>query len=188
MTGTLLAGGQSSRFGSPKARLFSGDLLERLDRWCRDVLVSANDFSLFTGKGRKVVADRISGKGPLAGIAAAMEECAAPWLLVLSCDMPLVDLTAQKLLLLPRNENTRLVCFGDPERLYPFPGLYHRSLGDSLAAQLAGGKGKVKDFIDSLPPEEKMILPLERESLSLLKEFFNVNTRQDLEILQDMLH
>jgi len=102
--GAVLAGGESRRFGAPKALApFRGEAMglraiRTLRAVCpRVVLVTSvpqvaaalqdEDTSL------KVVPDRIPGAGPLAGLQAALHEAdegGATGVLLLACDMPLV--------------------------------------------------------------------------------------------------
>lgn len=99
VTGGILAGGHSSRFGSNKA-LFSPDgetLIERaaglLRPLCRQVLVSAShtNAGAYAFLGLDIVEDLHSDCGPLGGLEAMLNRCTTSWLLVLTCDMPYVS-------------------------------------------------------------------------------------------------
>src|SRR5687768_6689031 len=74
--GVVLAGGASSRFGSPKGlALFDGEtLVERIVREhlrvFKSTIISTNDADLFGHLGLPIVADRQAGLGPLGGIEA----------------------------------------------------------------------------------------------------------------------
>lgn len=97
--GILLAGGLSSRFGSPKAfaeidgRLFYERVYEALAAACDQVvIVTRPELIGRFPAGLDVIADlpEVAGKGPLAGICSAMEERPAERYLVLPCDMPFI--------------------------------------------------------------------------------------------------
>ena len=99
VTGGILAGGHSSRFGSNKA-LFSPDgetLISRAARLlhplCRQVLVSASHANAvaYAFLDLDIVEDLHSDCGPLGGLEAMLNRCTTPWLLVLTCDMPYID-------------------------------------------------------------------------------------------------
>lgn len=99
LTGAILAGGHSSRFGSNKA-LFAphGEpLISKAAGLLRpltgEVLVSASPTHAGTYDflGLEIVEDLHPDSGPLGGLEALLQRCSTPWLLVLTCDMPFVD-------------------------------------------------------------------------------------------------
>ncbi|MCG6958041.1 MAG: molybdenum cofactor guanylyltransferase [Gemmatimonadetes bacterium] len=98
LLGVVLAGGEGRRFGRPKAgaTLAGVPMVARavdvLRAVTEDVVVSAS--SSVPDVGVPVVADRVSGAGPLAGLEATLLEAEARGLegaLVLACDLPLVE-------------------------------------------------------------------------------------------------
>ena len=98
LSGGILAGGHSSRFGSNKA-LFSPDgetLIERaaglLRPLCTQVFVSAShaNASAYRFLGLDIVEDLHADCGPLGGLEALLTQCTTPWMLVLTCDMPYI--------------------------------------------------------------------------------------------------
>ena len=93
--GFILAGGQSRRMGTDKARLTSAgqSFVERI----------ANELKSFTNSqkivggdsagsdaGIETVADVYPAWGALGGIHTALSSCSAPWALVVACDFPFV--------------------------------------------------------------------------------------------------
>lgn len=93
----LLAGGESSRFpgGKLKARFRGAPLLHHVARavgraGVRRILVGTLPAGLSLPPGWEVVADRIKGGGPLAGMAAAAE-AAGEGLVVVAADMPFLE-------------------------------------------------------------------------------------------------
>src|SRR5690606_21802226 len=106
--GVVLAGGESRRFGSPKAfAMIEGEYFyERsyrlLAEQCDDVIIVTREELLPKFPiGKKVITDcaEVKGNGPLSGIYTAMQEEAADRYVVLPCDMPFLTVTAiQKLL------------------------------------------------------------------------------------------
>jgi molybdenum cofactor guanylyltransferase len=92
--GFILAGGESGRMGTDKALVvLAGEpLIEHSLRILHQAGLSAaiagarsrlEDFA-------PVVQDRMPGRGPLAGVCAALASTAAPWAAILSIDLPLV--------------------------------------------------------------------------------------------------
>lgn len=97
----ILAGGRARRLGGArKALLEVGgraiidrqlDVLRPRASRVAAVLREEDDDAPFTARGLEVVRDRVDGKGPLAGLAAALAWASGEPLLALACDMPLID-------------------------------------------------------------------------------------------------
>ncbi|MCP9611920.1 molybdenum cofactor guanylyltransferase [Coprobacter tertius] len=95
ITGLVLAGGKSSRFGSNKAlatlqgKTFLHKAFTLIQPFCYEVYVSGNgewyDISKYP-----IIPDIIPGMGPLGGIWSVMQQVNAKYLLVHTCDMPLM--------------------------------------------------------------------------------------------------
>lgn len=103
----ILAGGKSSRMGQDKSLLpVSGkplirriheQLLSRFD----DILISTNEPEKHAFLGARTVPDRVPGKGPLMGIASAVDAARHERVFVTACDIPVIDLdTVARMLVL----------------------------------------------------------------------------------------
>lgn len=158
VTGVVLAGGGSTRFGSDKARAVVADwrmidrVVETLSSVCPDVLVSvgtdAPDYALADVR---YVPDSISDGGPLAGIHAALLLAEAPWLLVVACDMPFVTPQALEAILDARSPQVDAVVARDHDgRLHPLLGCYRRELLPALSKYLETGRRSVRAFVSEL--------------------------------------
>lgn len=96
MTGIVLAGGRSRRFGRDKAVLPWGDgdllgvIVSRLATVCDEVLVAVGDRAVAVPSGARGVADAFVDAGPLAGIHAGLLAARHPVAFVTACDMPFV--------------------------------------------------------------------------------------------------
>lgn len=96
ITGVVLAGGKSTRFGSNKAlsqyrgKTFLQHTIGQLQPYTREVVI-AGFYPEYENTGVAVLEDKYTAIGPLGGIYTAMTYATKPWLLVLTCDMPLVN-------------------------------------------------------------------------------------------------
>lgn len=96
LTGVVLAGGQSSRFGSDKAmekrkgKTFLEHAVEVLCILCTEVIISGSkeEYAIL---GHRLVKDKYETCGPLGGIHAALCSCHTEYALFLTCDMPLME-------------------------------------------------------------------------------------------------
>lgn len=164
--------------------MFCERLLGALGSFCQEVLISSNEPAPFSRFPHRIIPDLDPGQGPLGGLESLFKAGRFPWLLVLSCDMPLVDSAARQLLLEKREWPARLICFAESSRHHPFPGLYHADLQADLSHALETGNRSVRDFISRLPKEWKKIVSLEECEAKIKKEFVNVNSRSDLFLLE----
>lgn len=133
ITGVVLAGGKSSRFGSNKALavLDEQTLLERalnrLKPFCRTLLVSGN-YPEYKEYGYGQVYDVFPGMGPLGGIYSALKQADTSYVLFSTCDMPFV--TESLLKRLTGNEPPADITVWKQKdgSLQLFPALYARSV------------------------------------------------------------
>lgn len=94
MDALVLAGGESSRMGGPKALLPLGDTnllgatILRLRPLFRRVLVVTRDRDALGRLDVEVLTDDRPERGPLVGLARGLAASGAPWCFVTGCDMP----------------------------------------------------------------------------------------------------
>lgn len=166
LSGGILAGGRSNRFGSNKA-LFASDgerLIERAVRllrpFCAQVLVSAShaNADAYRFLGLDIVEDLHADCGPLGGLEALLTLCATPWMFILACDMPYVSsdalLTMAGLPQLSEALGGTIQAFAWKNKIEgsvsPFPLLIRRSVLPSLQKQMSTGRLGVKTFLSTL--------------------------------------
>ena len=166
LSGGILAGGRSNRFGSNKA-LFAPDgerLIERAVRllrpFCAQVFVSAShaNADAYRFLGLDIVEDLHADCGPLGGLEALLTQCATPWMFILACDMPYVSsdalLTMAGLPQLSEALGGTIQAFAWKNKIEgsvsPFPLLIRRSVLPSLQKQMSTGRLGVKTFLSTL--------------------------------------
>ena len=165
LLGVVLAGGDSRRFGSPKAlaRLHGKPLwrlaAERLAAVCDRVEVSANDARVAGAVGATagVFADRRTGAGPLGGMHAAWEralELGTKGVLVAAVDTPWVPTEALRRLAGEWRAHGRpsVAASGPPWGFEPLTAVYPVASLEPLEAALRRGVRKAGEFARSLDP------------------------------------
>lgn len=142
VTGLIVAGGQSRRFGADKARhpVAGRPMIERvhdvLAPLVETVLVSVRTLDTDYGLSARRVADEYPGAGPLAGLHAGLKRCRTPWLLALACDVPFLTPETLQTLLVARTETEQPIVARTPNgQRHPLCALYPRSL-NSLTERL----------------------------------------------------
>ena len=169
LTGAILAGGHSSRFGSNKA-LFAPNgetLISKaaglLRSVAREVLVSASQTNAgdYDFLGLEIVVDQHPDSGPMGGLETLLQRCTTPWLLVLTCDMPFVDKDALVTMISSlAGELDNTLCQRDrPHALAwqccdgsisPFPLLIERSALPILQSRMRTGSLSMKGLLSDL--------------------------------------
>lgn len=92
--GIVLAGGSSTRMGVDKAQI-AVDGMPMLDRVVQTLSLVCDDVVVVGGERTRTdvrcIADRYPGEGPLGGIVTAMDDISAERLVVVACDLPMLD-------------------------------------------------------------------------------------------------
>lgn len=182
LTGHVLAGGRSRRFGSDKARLKIGgaSLLARTVRLLRSV---ADDVAVVVDaerraprlRGVRIVRDVLPDLGPLGGIYAGLVRSRTRYNLFVACDMPFLTRAALDLLLSRcRDADVTLPRVG--RRLEPLCAVYDRGCRGVLRRGLLAGDLKIVGVIRRLKTRT-VEDPLFDGRADL---FLNVNTPGDL--------
>lgn len=187
--GAILAGGRSSRFGSPKglATLDGTRLVDRVASALRDVsdalLLVANDPDAARWlPGVPGTTDRIADAGALGGIHAALDEARAP-VLVLAWDMPWPSASLLRELR-TIGEHEGAGCLGvvpmGPHGPEPLCAWYALGMRAQIESMLARGERRAQ-AIAALPG----VLTLDPAAVARhgdpARLFANVNTRAELE-------
>lgn len=136
LTGVLLVGGASRRFGSPKAlaRLHGETLAERghrlLSAACDEVLVVGKRGELEGRLPFPLVDDGTAERAPIHGLIAGLRHASHDVVVALPVDVPLVTPDALRAL---------GAAGGVPAQEIPLPGAYPRSLLPELERRVAAG-------------------------------------------------
>jgi molybdenum cofactor guanylyltransferase len=170
LTGVLLVGGASSRFGSPKAlALYEGETLAAR-AW--RLLGDACDERLAVGKGELelpfgVLDDGTDVRAPIAGVVAGLRAARYDVVVVVPVDTPL--LTAALL----HELAARCPDVAHPQS-GPLPGAYRRSVLPHLEEALARGELSLRSAISGL---DVAVVAVDEQVL------LNVNEPRDLDRL-----
>jgi molybdenum cofactor guanylyltransferase len=172
LTGVLLVGGASARFGSPKAlaRLGGETLAERAWR----VLGDACGETLAVGKAADalelpfpVVDDGTDVRASLAGVVAGLRTASHDVAVVLPVDVPLVTADVLRALAVACRDAA-------VTQTGPLPAAFARSALPLLEAHLAAGELRLRDALAQL---DAVVVQVDASLLA------NVNTPADLERL-----
>ena len=181
IAGLVLAGGQSSRFGSNKAlarldgETLAGRMARLMRRHCGAVALSANE--ALPGLDLPVLSDPSDAPaGPLAGVLAGLRwagSLQATWLVTAPCDTPLLpeDFPA-RLVGAAEADGAQAAVIVSGDGVHPLSAAWRVTLLPRLEAALAGGHPPVHAFVASLSAAQLHVAD---------EHLLNVNTPADLE-------
>lgn len=142
ITGAVLAGGKSIRFGRNKALQQFGDMrfiehaVTSLRPFCDPVLVIVNETAPYLDLGFTLVRDIVPNQGPLGGIYTALLFSSDDWVFVKATDMPFLIPELASMVIEAREGFDAVVpLFGDYYE--PLLALYNRRCLPFIAQQLA---------------------------------------------------
>ena len=181
--GVILAGGNSSRFGSNKAlAVIDGQpMIHRIADTMAAIfarqLLSTNEPSLYTFLDWPTVGDHYRECGPLAGIHAALHASPLPEIFLVGCDMPFISPALIRAICAP--ENRGIVVPRTARGMEPLFGRYHKNILPALEEALAQGERRLHSFImarqPSLISEDEL-----RQADPQLVSFKNINHQHEL--------
>ena len=177
MTGAILAGGKSSRFGENKAlypikgRFMIEWISDTIKKFTEELFIVANDTSKYSFLDVPVHEDRFPGCGPLAGLHTALIHTNSDQVLILACDMPFLNPALIKIIINAAGSHDVVVPYTarGPE---PLHAIYHKNLLRIVEQLLMEGRHSMKDLLSSAP-HQKLYFPGH--------EFINLNTKKELE-------
>ena len=184
--GWVLAGGQSSRMGSPKA-LLEIDGLPLLSRAVHLLAPICSGVTIvgapeqYKGLGFAAIADERPDIGPLGGILTALGASSVDWNLVVACDLPY--LSAEWLRYLAgraARSQARVVLPESESGAEPLCAVYHRAAAGTIRESIDRGVLKVTRALETLPIER--VTPAEIRPFDPRGVLFqNLNTPEEYE-------
>ena len=181
VTGIILAGGKSSRFGSNKAlsRIDGDRLIERLCRTVGSVtgrlMLITNtpeDYAFLELESRK---DLVPRCGPIGGIYSALKTAKTPLCLCVACDMPFVR-PAFLEYLVDRSSGYDVVVPVNGGRVEPLCAVYRETCVPAIEDRIRAKRYKIAGFFDAV---RVLRLVPEEGGFHDADMFFNINDRTD---------
>jgi molybdopterin-guanine dinucleotide biosynthesis protein A len=154
-TAIIMAGGDSARMGRDKSMLLiEGQpmikhILSRLRPHFNQILISSNDISKYSFLGVEVVPDKVTGQGPLGGIASALKASANELNFVTACDIPQVDTVLMKMMLRDCSDFDAVVPRIGLSQYEPLFAVYKKGTLAAIEAALLSGNNRIIDALNS---------------------------------------
>ena len=184
LSALLLAGGESRRMGRDKAAVVVRDepLWRRQLRILRDlrlqkVFVSARTESSWLPTDTELLLDEPPSRGPLSGLAKALEQMQTSHLLVLAVDMPFMTREQLQFLCGQATEGCGVVPVMG-ERAEPLAAVYPSEAAPDFSAALAGPDLSLQPLVRKLAAAGKVrMFPVPPEDERFYR---SINTPEDL--------
>ncbi|WAA09340.1 molybdenum cofactor guanylyltransferase [Fervidibacillus albus] len=190
--GVLLAGGQSKRFGSPKAFAkrngvyFYEYSIDAMQPFCSSITIITSQELLNRFQSDLPNADILTDEkqferqGPLAGIYTAMENKRSEWYIIAPIDVPFIHASVFKTLISYTNTEVEAIIPTVSEKIQPLTALYHYSLKNHIRNMLKQGHRSVKKMLEN---RRIVYVPIEEN-----KYFINVNNQKDYYWMMKKMH
>lgn len=178
ITGIILAGGKSSRMGTDKGvmlvagRAMIERVIQTLSSFTNKIIIIANNNNYNT-YGYPVLQDLIKDCGPMGGIYTGLEYSTTPFSIVMSCDIPFVELDTLHQLAIAE-DSFDVVVPKHNGKIEPLCARYSRRCSPRLETLLNKGEFKMKDALKGFN-----VLELEISNCPA-QQFSNINTREEL--------
>jgi len=187
----ILVGGQSRRLGGPKALVpIAPDgttvieaVIQALGTVASEIVLAGADAQVYAGLDLPVVPDILPGRGPLAGIHAALAATGTQHLLVVACDMPFLSVPLlRSMASYPRDYDLLVPIIGQPQ---PLHAIYARSCLPLIETRLQAGLYQVTGWFGEANVRTIAQSIVEQYDPSL-RSSFNVNTPEDLALARQL--
>lgn len=188
ITAGIIAGGKSSRFGSPKtAALFRGKrlidyALDLAASIATEVILNTNTPIVSISQNIRQIPDKLPDQGPAGGIYSVLQATQTPWVAILPCDMPLLPPEVYIILNQHRSKRTPVVAASE-HGIEPLVSIWHCDMKQKVQDAIAGGTRSLQQILRKMnaqiidvPPQ----LPNYQPTM-----FANVNRQSDLESLAE---
>ena len=178
----ILAGGKSSRMGCDKGLVMLHNkpmiahVIETLNQLTADIIVVSNQAE-YNEFGLPVFEDMIKEAGPLAGIHTGLMHSKHKKNIVVSCDVPFVSVELLTFLIENSWDNDVTIPLKN-NKTHQVIGVYDKDCIEVFKQELDNNQRKIKVAL------EKVKLNVVDANMFDEKEFFNVNTSQELNELR----
>jgi len=180
-TAFILIGGKSERFGSPKwkATISGQSVLDRIWNSCdsfekRYVIGKEKPDSI----SYQFFKDELDIHAPINGLYTALNNAKTDWILLLSCDLPLIDSKVFKKLWELRNENCDPVIPIANDKMQVTCGFYHKRIFPTLDSEIQRENFSLFKLLEKLNTAYVKFGEDDR--------FLNMNTPEDHEAISDL--
>ena len=184
----ILAGGQSKRFGGGyktftkiRGNTILSQIIKTLNNFSNDIIINANNPEGFKDLNYPIVRDKFEGfLGPLAGIHTSLlwtknNYKTKEWVFTVPSDTPFLPSNLLDEFLSTYSLGTDILIARSNKRHHPVIAMWHVSLIQSLENELKSNNSKIMFWV------KKHKYQFVEFDTNQEKDFFNINTKEDLD-------
>jgi len=185
----ILAGGAGTRLGGREKALIEvagrpvlSLLLDRLRPRFAEIVLSTNRPELYAWTGLPCAPDLLTVRSPLAGLHGILSAIRSPKAFVIGCDMPGASLALADRLAIEDSDAALPVSPAGDE---PLHAVYAKACLPAIERAAAAGRWKMTDFLADVRAVRFPVDPAAWTE-GPLRPFFNLNTPEDLKLLETL--
>ena len=179
-TANILVGGKSQRFGSQKWKTMLGPhmILDHIWKACSDF-----KYQVIIGKkkpeglNKPFILDHYKIQAPIIGLHSAITSSQTEWILLLSCDIPLINKSCLEFIWNSKIKEAESVVPMTKKQIHPLCSLYHKSILDKLETALELEQFSLQKFLKSINTQ---YIKIDKPK----NLFLNMNTKEDFNIIK----
>ncbi len=187
-TAIIMAGGGSSRMGIDKSMLLIKDqpiiqhICDQLQGTFSQILISTDDVEKYAFLGFDCVPDKISGQGPLMGIASTLEASANELNFVVACDIPHIDIRVIRKMLAEAKAADMVIPTTGNEKYEPLYAVYRKSSLEAINEVLSSGARKISDVFAQCRVKHIKLKTEQLTNLNTMAEYKEFRERYDAKV------
>ena len=181
-TAYILIGGESKRFGSLKwqTTINGQTILDRIWDACDGI---GNRYVIGKKKLDSIsypfIKDELEINAPINGLYTALKYSKTDWILLLSCDLPLIDSRVFNKLWDSKSENCDIVIPVSNDKIQVTCGFYQKRIFTKLESEIQNGNYSLFKLVEKLNPYYI--------NFGNNQSFLNMNTKKDMRAVEKIL-
>lgn len=186
INGIILAGGKSSRMGSPKGLLnlngrpFISHITTAMQALVKELFIVSDDETYDHFEGIRV-ADIYKDAGPMGGIYSGLMRSPSFYNLILSCDVPLINSTVLNILINNISDDYDVIQLESEGQTLPLVAIYTKDCEAHFKDELASGERRLRMALTKLRVKT---IHLETSLTSFVQ---NINTQTEYNSIKNEL-
>ncbi len=188
----VMAGGESSRFGTNKAlvkwrgKTLIEDIIQKALTVTDNVVLSLKNPSDYNWLDIPKIPDKKKGIGPMGGLYSVLKAISFPEVLLVACDMPLLDPRLIKFLI-DFKASEPVVIPKANGRLHPLHARYHKSLLPIIEGLIEKKAYKMSELLNKVPVKivghdevgDEINLELCLTNVNTVEDFKKIKSREN---------